>query len=157
VRESPRLHNPLWIRAREDADPLEKERLAVAVGAAGLLAGLDDGGETAETALAALPFADDAEIALGRLAEILEGARLAEQRRRLLQAILGIAGQPRRQREPLDLEGARRCGGVMLGLAADRGRPREERALALSAARALAEQGYVDPRRIPSDLDRESR
>jgi hypothetical protein len=151
VPESPRLHDPRWIQAR-DSDPLEKERLAVAVGAAGLLAGLDDGGETAETALGALPFADDAEIALGRLSDLAAREPVAERRRRLLVAVLGVAGQPRRQREPLDPEGARHCGEVLLGMVADRARPREERALALSAARALAERGYVARARIPSDL-----
>src|SRR5262249_2063750 len=80
--EGPRFGDPLGIQARGD-DPLEKERLAVAVGAAGLLAGLDEGGEAAEVALAALPFADDAEIALVRLSDLLERARLAEDRRRL--------------------------------------------------------------------------
>jgi hypothetical protein len=152
--ENPRLHDPRWIDARSD-DPLEKARLAVAVGAAALLAGLDDGGETAETALKAIPFADDAEIALGPLADRLR--RDASRRRSILGAILGVAGQPPRQREPLDPEGARRCGEILVGLAADASLPREERALAVSAARALAEWGYVDRRRIPPALDPESR
>jgi hypothetical protein len=148
--ENPRPHDPRWIQARSD-DPLEKARLAVAVGAAGLLAGLADGGETAETALQAIPFADDAEIALGPLAERLrvEPGR----RRQILAAIVGVAGQPPRQREPLDPEGARRCGEVLIGLAADASVPREERALAMSAARALAERGYVKREKIPADMD----
>ncbi len=155
---SPRLHDPRWLAAR-DEDPLEKARLAEAVGAAELLAGVGDGGDTAETALAALPFADDAEIALGPLADRIAtpDASGATSRRRILATILAIAGQPRRQREPLDLEGGRRCGQVLLRLAADASLPREERALAVSAARALAERRYVDPARIPSDLDPKSR
>jgi len=155
---SPRLHDPRWLAARDD-DPLEKARLAEAVGAAELLAGVADGGDTAETALAALPFADDAEIALGPLADRIAtpDAPGAPSRRRTLATILAIAGQQRRQREPLDLEGARRCGQVLLRLAADASLPREERVLAVSAARALAERRYVDPARIPSDLDPKSR
>jgi hypothetical protein len=148
--ESPRLHDPRWREAR-GSDPLEKARLAAAVGAAELLRGIDDGGETAETALAALPFAEDGEIALGRLVEL---ARADPARRRaVLSAILGIAGQPRRQREPLDPEGARHAGEALVALAADAAVPREERAIAVSAARALAERGYLDRARIPSDLD----
>ncbi len=157
--ESPRLRDPRWRDARDD-DPLEKARLAVAVGAAELLAGVSDGGDTAETALAALPFADDAEIALGRLADRLVPPRPGEPddaRRRILVAILAIAGQPRRPREPLDPDGARRCGQALLILAADASRPRVERAIAVSAARALAERGYVDAARIPADLDPKSR
>jgi hypothetical protein len=149
--EHPRATDPRWLAAR-DSDPLEKARLAVAVGAAGLVAGLDDGGETADTALAALPYAEDAEVALGRLAELARSP--ASPRRRVLAAILGVAGQPRRPREPLDPEGARRCGDAVLAIAADASLPREERAIAVSAARALAERGYVDRARIPSALDR---
>jgi hypothetical protein len=42
---------------------------------------------------------------------------------------------------------------VVISLASRVDAPREERALAVSAARALAEKGYADPRRIPVDLD----
>ncbi len=148
--ESPRLRDPRWVEARGE-DLLQKGRLAIAVGTAELLAGLADGGETAETALLAIPFAEDAEIALGPLAEIARGD--AGRRRRVLAAILAVAGQPPQQREPLDPEGARRCGEVMLALARDVSVPRDERALAVSAARALAERGYVKNERIPTDLD----
>ena len=150
VRASPRVGDPRWLTAR-DKDPLEKARLAVAVGAAELLAGLDDGGETADTALAALPFADDAEIALGRLGEVARAD--AGRRRQVLAAILEISGQPPRQREPLDPEGVRRCGEALLAIAADGAVSRADRVLAVSAARALAEHGYVDQARIPADLD----
>jgi hypothetical protein len=152
--ESPRKRDPRWIQAASD-DPLEKARLAVAVGAAALLDGVADGGETAEIALAALPFADDGEAALGPLADRARGDAAA--RGRILAAILGIAGQPRRQREAIDPEGARRCAEVLVALAKDASVPREERALAVSAARALAERGFVDRARIPSELDPETR
>lgn len=148
---SPRESDPRWLLAR-DADPAERARLAVEVGAAGLLEGVEDGGEIEATALAALPFADDAEIALGRLAEItLEVG--PTRRRSLLGAILAVAGQPRRQRDPLDPEGVRRCGQILLRLAATADLARPDRVLAVSAARALAEKGYVDPAKIPGDLD----
>ncbi len=50
-------------------------------------------------------------------------------------------------------EGARRCGEALLAVAGDGAVPREERVLAVSAARALAELGYVDRGRIPVGLD----
>jgi hypothetical protein len=150
VRESPRASDPRWLSAR-DKDPLAKARLAVDVGAAELLAGVDDGGETADTALAALPFAEDAQIALGKLGEVARAD--AGRRRRVLAVILDVAGKPPLQREPRDPEGARRCGETLLALAADGAVSREDRVLAVSAARALAEHGYVDRTRIPADLD----
>ena len=155
-RLNPRLTDPRWLLASSSAgdDPLEKARLAVSVGAAELLDGIADGGDTAATALAALPYADDADIALGRLAELARGD--AASRRRVLLAILAIAGQPRRAREPLDPEGVSRCGELLLEMAADPALARDERSLAISAARALADKGALDPARakkIPSDLD----
>lgn len=142
----------MWIRAR-DEDPLERARLAEAVGAAELLAAVDDGGEVAATALSALPFADDADIALGKLGERALAAGPAELPP-LLQAILGIAGRPARPREPLDPEGGQACADAMLSIAARTALPKEVRALAVSAARALAERGFrVDRARIPTDLD----
>ncbi|MEO7328412.1 MAG: thiamine biosynthesis protein [Minicystis sp.] len=150
-RFSPRRANPLWIRAR-DPDPAERIRLAIAVGATGLLEGVEDGDEVAVTALGALPYADDAEIALGRLGELLRAGN-GGARRALLEAILGIAGRPRQQREALDPEGVKRCAEALIAIAGQVSLPRDERALAVSAARALAEKGYVDAARIPGDLD----
>ena len=162
-RVSPRAADPIWLRAK-DEDPLERARLAEAVGALGLLEGVEDGGEIAAVALAALPLADDGEIALRRLGEIalerLEappspaGAPAAGPSLALiLEAILGIAGQPRRQREPLDHEGARACGQALLVIAGRSGADPAARALAISAARAMAEKDLVDPSKIPADLD----
>jgi len=150
--ESPRRSDPLWQRAAGD-DPIERARLADAVGAAGLLEGVEDGGDIARTALAALPLADDGDIALRRLCEI---ATLAEPAAigPVLEAILGIAGRPRQQRELLDPEGVRACGEALVVMAGKSSLSRADRALAVSAARALAEKGYVDPSKIPGDLDR---
>lgn len=147
---SPRESDLRWRRAR-DEDPAERQRLALAVGAEGLLEGLDDGDETAAVALSALPYADDADIALGRLADIALGPSAL--RRPVLEAVLLIAGRPRRSRELVDPEGVHRAASAMLTLAARSDLPREERALAISAARALAEKGYVDAKQIPVDLD----
>lgn len=148
---SPRVSDPRWLAAR-DEDPAEWMRLAAAEGAAGLLVGFEDGGETAATALRALPYADDAETALGRLGQAALVAP-PTQLGAVLEAILAIAGQPRRSREALDPEGARACGEALISLAARASVARDERATAVSAARALAEKGDADPRRIPGDLD----
>lgn len=148
---SARATDARWLAAR-DEDPAASMRLAAVEGAAGLLDGVEDGGETTAVALRALPFAEDAESALGRLGALLAGMP-GEQQGPALAAILAIAGEPRRQREALDAEGARSCGEALISLASRADLPRENRAIAVSAARALAEKGYADPRKIPGDLD----
>jgi hypothetical protein len=148
---SARASDARWIAAR-DEDPAASMRLAAIEGAAGLMDGLDDGGETAVTALRALPYASDAEAALGRLGSSLAGAS-PEQQGALLTTILAIAGERRRSREAIDPEGARSCGDALILLASRADVVRENRATAVSAARALAEKGIVDPRKIPKDLD----
>jgi hypothetical protein len=148
---SARASDARWIAAR-DEDPAAVMRLAAVEGASGLLDGLADGGETAATALRALPHADDADVALGRLGALLAAAP-GEQQAALLTTILAIAGEPRRQREALDPEGARSCFEALIALAARADARRENRVIAVSAARALAEKGSADPRRIPGDLD----
>ncbi|AGP37595.1 hypothetical protein SCE1572_25745 [Sorangium cellulosum So0157-2] len=148
---SPRLTDPRWRLAAGD-DPLERARLAEAEGATGLLAALEDGGDIALTALGALPYADDADLALAPLAERARAAS-GPSLTPLLEALLGIAGRPPRPREPLDPDGARAAAAALVELSGRRGLPAEQRALAISAARALAEKGLVDPRDIPADLD----
>ena len=123
----------------------------MAVGAAELLAAVEAGGPPGETALAALPFADDGEVALGRLGEI-EGD--PARRHAVLAAILGVAGRPRQARELLDPGGVRRAAEAVLGLAADRALPPEDRALAIGRAGARGE-GLRRPEPDPTDFDPE--
>lgn len=160
---SPRLDDPAWQRA-STLDPLDLERLAASSGVFELLEGVADGGDVARTALAALPFAEDADLALRSLGERaasaashpLAVARTGEPAASIslvLQAMLDIAGRPPAPREPLDPEGVRAAAEALLALAAPSSPAPDARALAISAARALAEKGYVDPARIPSDLD----
>ncbi|AUX43785.1 thiamine biosynthesis protein [Sorangium cellulosum] len=151
---SPRLTDPRWRRAAGD-DPLEHARLAEAEGASGLLAALDDGGEIALAALRALPYADDADLALAPLAARARAAPAASLAP-LLDALLGIAGRPPRPREPLDPDGTRAAAAILLELSHRRDLPAELRAVAISASRALADKGLLDPRGIPSDLDPEA-
>lgn len=149
--DSPRLKDPRWQRAAGE-DRADWQALADALGATGLVEALDDGGEIARTALLALPLADDAELALGPLARRALAAS-GEDLGAILEAILGIAGRPAEAREALDPEGAAEAGEAMIALAGRTSLPREQRAMAVSAARALAEKKIVDPARIPRDLD----
>jgi hypothetical protein len=150
-----RATEPLWQRAG-GGDVIELHRLAGAVGAIGLLAGVEEGGAIATTALAALPLANDADLALGPLGAIATtraGARGGPPLEPVLTAILGIAGRPARPGEALDEEGARACGAALVGIAARADLDRADRAVAVSAARALAEKGLLEPKSIPGDLD----
>lgn len=149
--QSPRLRDPLWLAARGE-DDLERQRLAEAVGATGLLLGLEEGGEPARTALLSLPYTDDADHALARLGElslIENGSGLSL----LLESVLAIAKRPQDAREPWDPEGTRACAQAMLTLAKRSSLPQPDRALAISAARAFAEKGLLDTADVPSDLD----
>jgi hypothetical protein len=149
---SPRLSDPRWQRAAGE-DPEGLQALADALGATGLLEALGDGGDVLRTGLLALPHADDAELALGPLARRALGGPDAE-REAVLEAMLAIAGRPAASRgEPLDPEGAAEAGEALIQLAGRTSLPREQRALAVSAARALAEKRLVDASRIPTDLD----
>jgi len=157
---SARLDDPRW-RLADGDDPLERARLAHAEGAAGLLDALHDGGAIATTALRSLPHAPDADLALGPLAERALGQTASTNARPstptdldlLLQTILEIAGRPPPPREPLDPEGARAAAAAMVQIARRRDLPLTARAIAVSAARALAARGYLDPAEIPADLD----
>ncbi|WP_240806937.1 thiamine biosynthesis protein [Polyangium spumosum] len=148
---SPRLDDPRWQRAMGE-DPAGLAALADALGATGLVEALGDGGVIQRTALLALPLADDADLALGPL-----GGRAlvttGEERAAVLEALLGVAGRPADAREMLDPEGAGEAAAAVLSIANDASLPREHRALAVSAARALAEKKLLDPAKIPAELD----
>ncbi len=149
---SARSTDPRLLRAAGD-EPIERMHLAEAVGAADLVEALDDGGAVAKTALVALPFARDADLALAPLASRAAATRDAAERRALLEALVAIAGRPNDQRDPLDPEGTRVAAATLVEIARRASLDREDRALAVSAARALAEKGWIDPARIPTDLD----
>lgn len=151
VAPSARAVDVRWQRAKGE-DLADKQALADALGASGLLDALDDGGETTATALLCLPLADDADVALGPLAKRVLGAT-NDTREAYLVALLGIAGRPARAREAIDPEGAQEAGAAMIELAKNTSLPREHRALAISTARALAEKKVVESAKIPTDLD----
>jgi hypothetical protein len=105
--DSPLENDPLWQRAAR-GDVIDLARLADREGAAGLLAGVEQGGRVGLTALAALPYAEDAEIALGPLCAL--AARMpAERVGPVLVALEGILGRPVLPTERLDAEGLLSC------------------------------------------------
>ncbi len=148
---SPRRRDARWQRALA-GDPLDVRALALAEGASGLLEGVEDGGEFFHIACEAIPFADDAEIALGRLGEValLDDATLSQT---AVVAIHRVAAGPPSRGEPLDPEGVSAAARAVLAVASNATLPPERRARAVSAARAFAERGALDPATIPADLD----
>lgn len=149
--DSVRAKDELFILASQ-GDPFDLARLANREGAAGLLEALEEGGVVGLTALAALPYTDDAEIAYRRLGEILRQLD-PDKSAPVAQATLAIAERPPRQAEALDVAGAKYCADALLDLAKKKRAPDAIRATAISALRRLVDLGLVDPAEIPGDLD----
>lgn len=144
--DSPRAADARWIRAT-GGDPIDLAALADAEGAAGLLDGIEDGGPIARTAVRALPYADDAPIALGRLGELARrgGARVVDH---VLAAVVDIAARYPPQRDPLDPSGALRCANALTDISEDSQSSARSRSLARSALQMLVEHGLVRADRI---------
>jgi hypothetical protein len=141
----------LWRRAMR-ADPVDLAALADREGAAGLMDGVEQGGEVGVAALHALPHADDAELALRRLGEIAlqtDGATQLD----VVDVVELIAARPIRQAEVLDADGARECSKALLEIARKSGAGPQTRAKAISALRHMVDWLVVDPKQIPTDLD----
>jgi hypothetical protein len=149
--DSARAADVLWQQAMA-GDRVELARLADREGASGLLEGLEEGGPVALAALAALPYAEDAELAYRRLGEVAASID-PDDARPVLDALLGVAARRRKQTEPLDPPGMRSSADDLLRIARGKDAPARVRALAISALRLLAERGAVDARAIPTDLD----
>lgn len=151
--DSPRALSELWQRVLEaNDDPIELARLAEAEGAMGLLEALEEGGGVGVAALSALPFADDAELALARLAEIsrqVDESALGP----VLDAIEGIVQQPLHQREHYDPTGAHAAFDAMVELTKREKLAKPLRARAVSVARLIAARGPYDTNLLPKDLD----
>jgi hypothetical protein len=104
-----------WQRA-SSGEPHHLAILANREGAMGLLEGLLIGRSIGLTALAALPYADDAELALGRLCEIAE-RRGDDPPEAVLESVHAIVARPPTQTEELDNSGYIGCLSVMKKLA----------------------------------------
>jgi hypothetical protein len=146
------LNDALWNRAMQSEDEIDLASLADREGASGLLEALEVGGKVGQTALAALPMADDAPVAYRRLAQL---ALLTEgsARLRVLQTIHDVAARPPRLREPIDEGGADACAQALLRTARDLSAPANHRAVAISSLRLPAFARHVDAAQVPSDLD----
>lgn len=144
----------VWQRAMQgNDDPIELDRLADAEGATGLLVGLEEGGLVGIAALSALPFADDAELALGRLAGILrqvEDDAIVP----VMTAMEGIVERPVRQREKLDAVAMHVAFDALLEVAKRESLATTFRARAVSVARSIAARGPYDARLLPTTFDR---
>ncbi len=129
--------DPLWQRCGS-GDPLDLELLAQREGATGLLEGTAIGGQTAATALAALPFAPDGEIAMVQLCEWLRGIS-AEAAAGLLTAIHGVAGRPPQDVEQLEPTWVATCASALEQFAARPGVSAQDHDLAVSARQLIDE------------------
>ena len=132
--------DPLWERAAGGGE-IDLLRLAQREGAAGLLEGVAVGRSVALTGLAALPHAEDAELALERLCELLESRakRPGGPELGLLESVHGIVARPPRQREMMARQGYVECLPVTRKLAQARELDPRKRDLASSAAELLVE------------------
>jgi len=126
----------LWQRAQGGAE-IDLMRLAHREGAAGLLEGLAVGRSVGLTALAALPHADDAELALSRLCEQLAHATAPSLP--VLRSLQGIVARPPEPREALAASGYAGCVPVVERLVKLPGLDPERHDLVSSAAGLLAE------------------
>jgi len=140
---TPLSDDALWKQALA-RDTIDLARLANREGAAGLLVGLEAGGDIGLTALAALPHADDGELALSRLCEILDYVP-PDQAEPVLSTVQAIVAAPPRPAERFDLEGYRGCAPVLDRRAADARLSPAARDLASSARQMLREQGVAGP------------
>lgn len=132
----------LWQRAAgAEASEIDLVRLANREGAAGLLEGLNVGRTLGLTALAALPHAADAELALDRLCELLkgEGDPSTAPNVALLRSLHGIVARPPAPREALASRGYAGCLPVVERLAKSPNLDPERHDLASSAAGLLIE------------------
>jgi hypothetical protein len=128
-------------------DPLDLTELASSIGA-GRLAELLGDTRARPVAIAALAYADDAEVAYAKMAsEALAhpGADAAA----LLDSFSRSLDRPTKRGEILDSEGTHRAIGDLMTIARDASRAEAERAKAASILHRLAARGFVDDATVP--------
>lgn len=135
---------PLYARAARSLDPIDLAALGRAFGGARLLALVDHPSSRA-VALAALPFAPDAEVAFAGLVERAKASTGADAAA-CLDAIVASLDQPaedgRRRGEWLAAEPIERALPALVAIAKDGARGDEERGLAVTVLRRLRERGF---------------
>jgi hypothetical protein len=114
VRPTPLAADPLWQRAAR-GDVIDLARLADRAGAMELLESVELGGTIGLTALSALPFAEDAELALGPLCELARRFP-AERVGPIARAIEAILSRAPRPTERLDGAGLVACRSQLAGV-----------------------------------------
>lgn len=134
-------------------DALLLARLAEAEGAAGLLEVIEAGGAGAPVALAALPLAEDADLAAEPLGRRLRAASPSELGL-LLGALEGVALRPRRATEPPATAGFRGAHEALVALAGRAELPAPLRARCVSVARLLQERFPPPYLPLPTTFDR---
>ncbi len=140
----------LW-KAATQGDPLHLAALADREGADGLLVGLEAGGSVGTTALRALAYAPDAQLALRRLSEIvlqLDG----DSQRDVLGIIESIALRPV-EHEVADADVFQACSTALKDIALNGRISSALRAKAVSILRLLIDQHRIQPLAVPTDFD----
>jgi hypothetical protein len=138
----------MWARAREGEED-DLVRLARREGVTGLE---ERGAHPAWHATAARALAyTEGWGALPWLAEV--GASNDDAADAALESAVTLSTQPRRQREPEDVDDLRTGCDKLLALAKDAAAPRRKRVLAVRALRMLADRGAVKPDAIPTEVD----
>ncbi len=128
------VQGPLW-RQAESLDPIDLGRLAEALGGGALAAAAQRSAEHRAVALAALPFAPDRELTLGRLCRIVGAGPPA--RRAWLVALHAVLESLPPDAERLDIQGARSCVPVLRWLASVPSVSAADRDLAAAGEAAL--------------------
>lgn len=135
---------PIWTRAARSLDPIDLGALGREFGGARLLALVDHPASRA-VALAALPFASDAEVAFAGLVDRAKASTGADAAA-CLDAIVASLDLPsedgRRRGEWLAAEPIERSLPTLLAIAKDAARTDEERGLAVTVLRRLRERGF---------------
>jgi hypothetical protein len=135
-------------RAGETMDPLDLAELATTAGASRLAELLDDP-STRATAIAALGYAPDAEVAYARMASEAR-AHPGPDAEAILDAFARSLELPTKRGEWLDDEGTHAAVRELLTLARDTARTEAERASAVTILRRLAARGFVGAKEIPA-------
>ncbi|PIE06242.1 MAG: hypothetical protein CSA75_00545 [Sorangium cellulosum] len=146
------VDDSLWRRAMTEKDDIDLASLADREGASGLLNAVEQGGDVGRTALKALPYAHDAPVALGRLAELSLLTREASQLM-VIQTILEIALTRPAFGEPVDEGGRQACTMALLHIARDEKSADRSRALAISALRLPAFVEVLGTHELPTKFD----
>ena len=139
---------PMFTRAAASRDATDFAALGKEAGARALVAAMSDA-SARPVALAALPFADDADLAFRPLARAAREAH-GDEGAELVDALAASLEHPRALGELLDPEGVRAASADLLVIARDETRGARVRALASTLLGRLADRGFVDRSAIPA-------